>query len=287
MRTFYQTVLFLTVSSLFYLYFLFQLSDNLEQTIEDFRSAVIGRYLNHITDINYKQTIFANIEPFTRFTLEKELKRRILLEYRTWWKGNVANIFKSTVMMSFVETLQKVDLHFDLSLINEKIEGLDDLINVKSTLWSDIKSSLVPGGGGVAGGLALSRVVVFPFAISGLATAGLVAGMLVQGAMKYIVLSPCQSVCEEMFKNIIENIKAEDMEQIFHERFAKQIKNFLSVFLKSVDKKVSDLNAGLEKLKSEHESCSRKSSVLKFLQSTIVQYKLRIKEIENFESSIE
>lgn len=101
---------------------------------------VVTQFSNHISDINFRQTIFANIERFTRFELEKELKRRILVESRTWWKENVANIFKSTVMMSFIETLQRADIHFDLSLTNEKLEGLGDLIDVDNTLWTKIKS---------------------------------------------------------------------------------------------------------------------------------------------------
>lgn len=250
-------------------------------------SAIVRRYLNHITDIDFKQTVFADIEPFTRFQIEKELKRRIILESRNWWRANVAHIFKSTVMMSFIHTLQKVDLQVDLSLINEKLEGLGDLIDVNSTLWSEIKSYFL-GGGGAAGGLAISRVVVIPFAIPGLATAGFVAGMLIQGAIRYKVLSPFQHVCEKMFKDIIDTIKAEDMEHIFRNRFAKQIKDFLHKFLEEyMNKQDNDLNADLKRLESENESCSRKSSILKSLQSTIEQYKLRIKEIENFESIID
>lgn len=255
--------------------------------MESFMSAIIIQYLNHIRDIAFKQTIFADIEPFTRFQIEKEFKRRLPLESRNWWKANVANILKSTVLMSFIQTLQNVDLHFDLSFISEKLEGLGDLINVNSTLWSDIKSYFL-GGGGAAGGLAISRVVVVPFAMPGFSTAGFVAGMLIQGAIKYRVLSSFQQVTEEMFKDIIDTIKAEDMEHIFRNRYAQQIKDFLLKFLEeSVNKQARDLNVVLEKLKSEHESCSRKSSNLKSLQSTIDQYKFRIKEIENFEKSIE
>lgn len=49
--------------------------------------------------------IFVNIECFIRFKLEKELKRRIFVELCIWWKENVVNIFKSIVMMSFIEIL--------------------------------------------------------------------------------------------------------------------------------------------------------------------------------------
>lgn len=255
--------------------------------MESFMSAIITRYLNHITDSDFKQKVFAGIEPFTRFQIEKELKGIIVSKSHNWWKENVANIFKSTVMLSFIQTLQKVDLQVDLSSINKDIEGLEGLIDVNSTLWSEIKSYFL-GGGGAAGGLAISRVVVLPFAIPGLATAGFVAGMLIQGAIKYKLLSPFQHVTEEMFKNIIDTIKAEDMENIFRNRFAIQIKDFLHTFLKKfVNEQARDLNADLERLKLEHETCSRKSSILESLQSTIDQYKLRIKEIENFESSIE
>lgn len=250
--------------------------------MESFISAIIRQYLNHITDNDFKQTIFADIESFTRFQIEKELKGRILLESHIWWRANVATIFKSTVMMSFIQTLQKVDLQVDLSFIDKKLEGLGDPIDVNSTLWSEIKSYFL-GGGGAAGGLAISRAVVLPFAIPSLATAGFVAGMLIQGAIKYKIFSPFQQISEEMFKDIIDTIEAEDMGNIFRNRFSKQIKDFLHTFLEEfVNKQARDLNADLERLKFEHEKRSKTISILESLQSTIDQYKLRIKEIEKF-----
>lgn len=251
--------------------------------MESFMNDVIELYLNHITDINFKQTIFADIGPFTRFELEKELKRRILLESRTWWKENVVNMFQSTVMMSFIETSQEADIHFDFSLINEKLQGLGDLIEIDNSLWTEIKS-FFPGGGGVAGGLALSRVLAFPFAVPGLATAGFFAGMLIKGAIKYSVLSPFQSVCENMFQDIMENIKFEDIAQIFHNRYATQIEGFINEFLKGpVKQKENNLEEYVEKKEAKLKTCTRNDATLKSFQSTIEKYKLRIKKIENFE----
>lgn len=248
---------------------------------------VVTQFSNLISDINFRQTIFANIERFTRFELEKELKRRILVESRTWWKENVANIFKSTVMMSFIETLQRADIHFDLSLTNEKLEGLGDLIDVDNTLWTKIKS-FFPGGGGAAGGIALSRVLAFPFALLGLSTAGFFVGMFIKGAIKYKVLSSFQSVCIEMFKDIVEDIKEEDIAQIVHNRYATQIKCIVNDFLEeSVKHMVYDLEADIKRLIARLESCRRNNASLESFLLNVEKCKLRIKKIENFEHSIE
>lgn len=112
--------------------------------------------------------------------------------------------------------------------------------------------------------------------------------MFIKGAIKYKVLSSFQSVCIEMFKDIVEDIKEEDIAQIVHNQYATQIKCIVNDFLEeSVKHMVYDLEADIKRLIARLESCRRNNASLESFLLNVEKCKLRIKKIENFEHSIE
>lgn len=251
------------------LYF-FQVKSDLQRTIDIFLCTAAERLYSFVHTEQFKREILIDTEKFTRFGIEQELKLRVEKKITCWHRENIVNIFLETFLELHGERFKKI--HERLHIIKDDMQGIKTPFTAYSRIATVLASSIGSSGTGLLGSLVVSRFVGSPYVAVGVATVGILGGMLAAG-LALDVQDNFDTIRENAFKGIQDTFSKANMWEGMRESYENVFKTNSKTFMYGeLQKEICNLNENIKTMLNHLDDYRKQEAALRILSSKISHY---------------
>lgn len=245
-------------------------------TFLDKASDQLHEYLNHP---HFKVVVLENTSDLTRFSIAKELNYRIEVETTAWQERHIDDIFQETIMGDLIEKYE--NLQKSLHSIKENLKGFKTPFDVDNKVISVIASGVLSSGAGLLGSFLVKRVVSDPAVLFGIASAGIVGGLVISGLVAFDVVDDFDTVRQNAFKARINAFTKEKLKGSMRKRYVGVCQKIIKAFLEGeLEKEIIKIKENISTLRKDHDTFKSEKETLSLLRSTVTE---KIKHLEKLE----
>lgn len=245
-------------------------------TFLDKASDQLHEYLNHP---HFKVAVLENTSDLTRFSIAKELNYRIEVETTAWQERHIDDIFQETIMGDLIEKYE--NLQKSLHSIKENLKGFKTPFDVDNKVISVIASGVLSSGAGLLGSFLVKRVVSDPAVLFGIASAGIVGGLVISGLVAFDVVDDFDTVRQNAFKARINAFTKEKLKGSMRKRYVGVCQKIIKAFLEGeLEKEIIKIKENISTLRKDHDTFKSEKETLSLLRSTVTE---KIKHLEKLE----
>lgn len=244
---------------------------NIERRIDTFfekASQQLHEYIHHQT---FKEAILANTEKLTRFSIGHVLDTRIEIETKAWQDAHIERIFHETIMGDLLTKFENIQR--SLHSIKDNFIGFKTPFVVGNKITTVVVPGLISGGAGLLGlGFLIKREVSDPGVLFGIATAGIVGGIVISSLVAFEAVDDFATVCKNAIQARIKPFTKEKIKCILRERYYDIIQKIIKTFFEGdLEKEIIKIKDNIATMRKEHESFVSQRGTLSSLRSTVIQ----------------
>ena len=218
----------------------------------------------------FEREIFFDTEKFTRFGIEQELKLRVERKITWWHRENIVNIFFETFLKRHGERFKQI--HEGLHVIKDDMQGIKTPFTAYRRITAALTSSIGSSGTVLLSSLVVSRFLKNPYAAVGVATVGVLGGMLVAG-LALDVRDNFDTIREKAFQRIQYTFSKPKMWEGMRESYENVFKTITKNFMYGeLQKEIRNLNKNIDTMLRHLDDYSKEEVALKKLSSKISHY---------------
>lgn len=223
--------------------------------------------------------VLENTSDLTRFSIAKELNYRIEVETTAWQERHIDDIFQETIMGDLIEKYE--NLQKSLHSIKENLKGFKTPFDVDNKVISVIASGVLSSGAGLLGSFLVKRVVSDPAVLFGIASAGIVGGLVISGLVAFDVVDDFDTVRQNAFKARINAFTKEKLKGSMRKRYVGVCQKIIKAFLEGeLEKEIIKIKENISTLRKDHNTFKSEKETLSLLRSTVTE---KIKHLEKLE----
>ena len=250
--------------------YFFQAKSDLQQTIDIFLCTAAERLYTFVHTEQFKREIFFDTEKISRFGIEQELKLRVEKKITSWHRENIVNIFLETLLEIHGERFQQI--HERLHVIKDDMQGIKTPFTAYPRITAALTSSIGSSGTGLLGGLVVSRYLGSPYAAVGVATVGILGGMLAAG-LALNVNDNFDTIRENAFKRITDTFSKAKMWEGMRKSYENVFKTITKTFMDGeLQKEICNLNENIDTMLNHLDDYRKEEAALRVLSSKISHY---------------
>ena len=220
--------------------------------------------------VQFKREIFFDTEKITRIGIEQELKLRVEKKITCWHRENIVDIFLETFLKIHGERFKKI--HERLHVIKDDMQGIKIPFTANPRIAAVLASSIGSSGTRLLGSLVVSLFPKNPYAPVGVATVGILGGMLAE-RLALDVHADFDTIRENAFKCITDTFSGEKMWEGMRTSYEHVFKTITSTFIdEELQKEICRVNKNIDTMLDLLDDCKKEEAVLRFLSSKISRY---------------
>lgn len=259
---------------------------NIERNIETFldnASHQLHCYLHHN---EFRTSVLNDTDNFTRVTIGKALDARIEKETIAWQNKHIDEIFQKTIMKDLKKKFENI--HRTLHSIKDNLKGMKTPFDVENRITTAIASGVIPSGAGLLGSFLINRKVSNSGVMIGIATAGILSGIVLSSLVTYDVIDIFEVVREKAFEARINAFTKKDIMDTLRKEYFESIKKIIRAFLEGdLENEIIKIKENIITMKNQHEFFKSEEKTLSLLQSTVIQKIERLQQIGRIDITTE
>lgn len=253
---------------------------NIERNIEKFFDEASSKFHQYINNPCFKAAILQDTDEFTRFTIRQELDTRIENKTKDWMKEHLNEIFERTIMADLISKFEKI--HRSLHSIKDNLKGFKTPFNVDKKIATAVASGVLPSGAGVIGSFLIRSIISHPGVLIGIATFGIVTGVLFSGLVAFEVVDDFETLRDKAFKARINVFTEEEIKRRLKKEYYDGVKRIVSAFLEGdLEKEIINIKVNIKTMKTDSKSFKSEKKTLSTLKSTVDKELERLQKIES------
>lgn len=210
------------------------------------------------------------------------MSTRIENETKAWLEKHINNIFEKTIMADLIKKFEIIQ--HNLHSIKDNLKGFKTPFDVDKKIAIVLASSVIPGGASVIGSFLLKRIILHPGVLIGIATMGILGGVLFSGLRAFEVVDDFQTVRDNAFQARIDVFTVEKIKRTLKEEYVGRIKMIIRAFLEGdLEKEIIKIKENIKTMQNCHEIFKSEEETLSTLQSTVVRALERLHQIEDID----
>lgn len=180
------------------------------------------------------------------------------------------------------------NIHRTLHSIKDNLEGMKTPFDVENRITAAIASGVIQSGAGLLGGFLMNRMVSNSGVIIGIATAGILSGIVLPSLVTYNVVDRFEVVRDKAFETRINAFTKKDIKDTLRKEYFESIKKIIRAFLEGdLENEIIKIKENIITMKNQHEFFKSEEKTLSLLQSTVIQKIERLQQIGRIDITTE
>lgn len=195
-------------------------------------------------------------------------------------KEHLNEIFERTIMADLISKFEKI--HRSLHSIKDNLKGFKTPFNVDKKIATAVASGVLPSGAGVIGSFLIRSIISHPGVLIGIATFGIVTGVLFSGLVAFEVVDDFETLRDKAFKARINVFTEEEIKRRLKKEYYDGVKRIVSAFLEGdLEKEIINIKVNIKTMKTDSKSFKSEKKTLSTLKSTVDKELERLQKIES------
>lgn len=173
-------------------------------------------------------------------------------------------------MGNLLEKYKKI--HKSLHSIKDNLKGFKTPFDVDNKIISVVASGVLSSGAGLLGSFLIKRVVSDPAVLFGIASAGILGGIVITGLVAFDVVDDFDTVRQKAFKARINAFTKEKLKHSLRERHGALCQKIIRAFLEGeLEKEIIKIKENISTMRNEHDTFKSERKTLSLLRSTVTE----------------
>lgn len=252
----------------------------MDRNIEKFFDEVSTEFHKYLERADFKAVVLKDTEKFTRFSIGKELNTRFENETKTWQEKHINDIFQRSIMADLIEKFENI--HRKLHYIKDNLKGFKTPFDVDNKIGKALASGA--SGAGVIGSFLAQRLVSNPGFVYGLATVGILSGIVFGSLLTFELVDDFDTVRRNAFQARKDVFTKEEIQRLLKKEYYDGIRKIIKAFLEGdLEEEIIKIEKNILTMENEHGFFKSKKETLSSLQSIVVRQMERLQQIERID----
>lgn len=176
------------------------------------------------------------------------------------------------------------NIHRSLHSIKDNLKGFKTPFDVDKKIATAVASGVLPSGVGFIGSFLIRSVISHPGVLIGVATFGVLSGILFSSLVAFEVVDDFETVRDKAFKARINVFTKKEIKSRLKKEYFDGIKTIVGAFLEGdLKKEIIKIKENIQRMEHDYESFKSEEETLSTLQSTVVWELKRLQKIESID----
>lgn len=173
------------------------------------------------------------------------------------------------------------NIHKSLHSIKDNLKGFKTPFDVDNKIISVVASGVISSGAGLLGSFLIKRVVSKPAVLFGIASAGILGGIVITGLVAFDVVDDFETVRQKAFEARINAFTKDKLKSSLRKRYVGVCQKIIRAFLEGeLEKEIIKIKENISTMRKGHDTFKSERETLSLLRSTVTE---KIKHLQKLE----